>query len=228
MDGFGIDIPINPRLLAIVREFERTRDNPACIRKLEAMLADGEDFYLVHWSLAWAYRREGRVKDALAEGLAAVELDPGYGENYFDLGTWYEKLGDYEKAVEAYRRAGAMSPVDPRPVANLGLVLMRLGRFVEAEATLDEALRRDPRDVVAAAQIGLARQFAEDQRQGREVMDVHFHEINSMQSVNRDPQSRSLGRRVLWWWLTRWFGPGRGGHGPTAGPGPAPPGQGAP
>ena len=82
MEGFGIDIPINPRLLAIVREFERTRDNPAYIRKLEAMLADGEDFYLVHWSLAEATDREGRVEDALAEGLAAVELDPGYRENY--------------------------------------------------------------------------------------------------------------------------------------------------
>ena len=131
-------------------------------------------------------------------------------------------------------------------MANLGVVLMWLGRFVEAEATLDEALRRDPRDVVAAAQIGPVRRYAEDQRQGREVMDVHFHKINFlearkwvkgwrlrlltwvMQSVNRDPQGRSLGRRVLIWWLTCWFGPGRGGHGPTAGPAPAPPGQGAP
>ena len=138
-----------------------------------------------------------------------------------------------------------MSPVNPRPVANLGVVLMWLGRFVEAEANpLSEALRRDPRDVVAAAKIGPVRRYAEDQRQGREVMDVHFHKINFlearkwvkgwrlrlltwvMQSVNRDPQGRSLGRRVLIWWLTCWFGPGRGGHGPTAGPAPATPGQG--
>ena len=150
MEGFGIDIPINPRLLAIVREFERTRDNPAYIRKLEAMLADGEDFYLVHWSLAEAYRQRGEGRGpAPAEGLAAVELDPGYRENYFALGTWYEKLGDYEKAVEADRRAGGdqLEPLfNPRPVANLGVVLMWLGRFVEAEANpLSEALRRDPR-----------------------------------------------------------------------------------
>jgi tetratricopeptide (TPR) repeat protein len=52
-------------------------------------------------------------------------------------------------AVAAFKRAGELSPSDPRPIANIGLVYTRLGWAEKSLEYYLKALDRDPRFVPA-------------------------------------------------------------------------------
>ena len=60
------------------------------------------------------------------------------------LGSLYFLSSRYEKAAEAFRRAIALNPDVARVHFNLGAVLLRLGRFEEARAALDDSIRISP------------------------------------------------------------------------------------
>ena len=79
--------------------------------------------------------------------LRLVELRPTSWAGFNRLGSVYFLSSRYEMAVEAYRRAIALNPLDPdaaRVHLNLGAVLLRLGRFEEARAALDGSIRIRP------------------------------------------------------------------------------------
>lgn len=66
-------------------------------------------------NLAIAYRGAGQYKRAIPVYIKALELgDGGPPELLFDLATCYEKVGDSEKAIAAFRRyIDAVKDQDP-------------------------------------------------------------------------------------------------------------------
>jgi Flp pilus assembly protein TadD len=60
--------------------------------------------------------------------------------NYNNLGNALERLGRYQDAEQALRRGIAYDPTDPFPRYNLGIVLMRLNRHIEARSQLEKSL----------------------------------------------------------------------------------------
>jgi tetratricopeptide (TPR) repeat protein len=96
---------------------------------------------------------------ALGNFDRAITLDPNFTRSHDNRGLCLEALGReddalgaYHKAVELNRRSGAPSPWPPH---NLGSLLSKRGWLAEAEATLREALKYDPKFARARYQLGL-------------------------------------------------------------------------
>ena len=116
----------------------------------------------------------GRLRRALAERLAstgrrseAVELlramlgeerfDPPY---FYNTGNTLARLGESSAAIEAYRKAAGQRRGNyARAQHNLGVVLMRLGRWEEAQAALTAALKLE-NYAYAEASYSLGRLYA--------------------------------------------------------------------
>jgi tetratricopeptide (TPR) repeat protein len=77
-------------------------------------------------------------------------------------GIELEGKGDYEAALARYRAAVEIHPQDPRFRKNVGLVLCRLRRWVEAKVELREVLRTTPGEPDALKALYLALEHAPD------------------------------------------------------------------
>jgi serine/threonine-protein kinase len=98
-------------------------------------------------ALASALQKSEDFAGAERTLLRLVELRPTSWAGLNRLGNLYFLSSRYEKAAESYRRAIALNPVGPdvAPVQlNLGGALLRLGRFEEARAALDNSIRSRP------------------------------------------------------------------------------------
>jgi len=97
---------------------------------------------------------------AAAAGFERVlELDPKFMKAYDNLGLTYEALGDYDRAITTYTQAVNLnrqqaSP-SPWPPLNLGALLNKLDKFDQAEISLRESLRYEPRFPKAHYELGL-------------------------------------------------------------------------
>jgi len=71
---------------------------------LDVLRAFPEDA-LTRFGLGNLYRDAGRTDEAIAQYRKTVELDPGYGAAYLELGALQEKAGQIERARETYKLA---------------------------------------------------------------------------------------------------------------------------
>jgi Tfp pilus assembly protein PilF len=86
------------------------------------------------------------LKKALAEA-------PEYFEAYKNLGAQYQKLQQWDLAMEAFRKAISLREESAKPHLNLGSILWKLGREDEAIQEFEKALKFDA--TLHVAQIGL-------------------------------------------------------------------------
>ena len=98
----------------------------------------GDVFYL----LSHCYVEKNQLDDALEALHEAVRLmgDKTTYRTHFQLGTLYYRLGEFDRAVDAYRRAIHLFPQDFEPHADLGTALMELGHLEEAERAYRQAI----------------------------------------------------------------------------------------
>ena len=106
-----------------------------------------------HSNLAFAYYSAGRVDDALAMYLKALEMDPMSAPRLRSLGDVYARLGRTRQARDAYERALAASasalkvnPRDARQIALSALCEMKLGRGENGVRHAAEAVALAPKD----------------------------------------------------------------------------------
>lgn len=76
-----------------------------------------------HQNLAWALAVDGRFDDAIAHTRRTLDLDPAYGEGWFNLGVYLRQTGRTTEAIAAYRKALALNPEDYRAATNLNALL---------------------------------------------------------------------------------------------------------
>ena len=129
---------------------------------------------------AWSYCLQGRtlLEEFSPEGNAraralfeqAVELDPAYSGGWIGLAyshhrdLWYECAPDREQAIEALLKAARRAVEvdransDCRMILGFGLIWVR--KFHLAIAEGEEAVRLNPSNAVAFAQLGVALSFA--------------------------------------------------------------------
>jgi Tfp pilus assembly protein PilF len=95
----------------------------------------------IHHDLGVEALRAGRAVDALREFDESLESDPRFAEAHRGRGLVLDLgFGRTEEAEKAYRRALELKPVFPEAQNDLGQLLARTGRWVEALAQFDGAL----------------------------------------------------------------------------------------
>ena len=96
---------------------------------------------------------------AAIKGLKEViELDPKMMRAYDTLGLCYDYLGQFDEAIRYYHSAVALNRSErqpsPWPLLNLAMSLISVNRLPDAENSLREALRYDPKLPQARYQLG--------------------------------------------------------------------------
>ena len=139
--------------LAVVRL--RRRNWAAAERALRRLAVLDPASAIPHSRLGTVWQETGDLDRALQSVRRAVFLSPASGSERYNLGLLRLLSGDYPGAVRAMRNAAAEEPGGLLPHAQLGEVLLRLGRPDEAAVSFRRALRIDPNHPEAAR--GLAR-----------------------------------------------------------------------
>ncbi len=101
-----------------------------------------------HTYRGWAYRYLGRIDDAIAECMRAIELDPSFGNPYNDIGAYLVARGEADAAIDWFDKAKRAPRYEPRhfPYINLARLYADKGMMVRAIAEIEGALRLQPDD----------------------------------------------------------------------------------
>jgi Tfp pilus assembly protein PilF len=94
----------------------------------------------------WAYNFLGRVDDAIRECKKAIEVDPGFGNPYNDIGAYLIAKGDLDEAVPWLEQAKQAPRYEPRhfPYMNLGRLYAAKGMIQQAIREFERALELQP------------------------------------------------------------------------------------
>ena len=75
---------------------------------------------------------------------------------FMQRGIAYHRSGDADKAIADYSEAHELTPRDPLPLVNRGIVYYtKKGKYDDAIADLDEALKLNPKEVNALINRGV-------------------------------------------------------------------------
>jgi len=96
----------------------------------------------------WAYEGLGRIDDAIAECRKAIEVDPGFGNPYNDIGAYLIAKGELDDAIPWLEKAKHAPRYEPRhfPYLNLGRLYAAKGLLAAATAEFERALEIEPAD----------------------------------------------------------------------------------
>jgi tetratricopeptide (TPR) repeat protein len=105
-----------------------------------------------HTFLGWTYSFQGRLEEATAECLKAIEVDPDFGNPYNDIGVYLMQQGKLDEAIPWLGKAKQASRYEPRqfPFMNLGRLYLKQGRWWDALREFEGAVQAAPGDVHAA------------------------------------------------------------------------------
>jgi Tfp pilus assembly protein PilF len=108
-----------------------------------------------HTFLGWAYSFQGQIDEAIRECVAAIRIDPEFGNPYNDIGVYLIEKGEYDEAIPWLEKAMAAERYEPRhyPYMNMGRVLVRKGKYEEAVRELKKALDIEPNYTVARVEL---------------------------------------------------------------------------
>jgi tetratricopeptide (TPR) repeat protein len=104
-----------------------------------------------HTFLGWTYSFQGRLAEATAECLRAIEIDPDFGNPYNDIGVYLMQQDKLDEAVPWLEKAKRAARYEPRqfPYMNLGRIYMRQGRWWEALREFEGGVHAAPQDADA-------------------------------------------------------------------------------
>lgn len=88
-----------------------------------------------------AFLNESLTQEAQAIVQAGIEEQSQSAEMLLLQGEVYKELGQYESALESYRKALELEPQSPDPYVKTGDLLIAAGQFTNAAAEYDKALK---------------------------------------------------------------------------------------
>jgi adenylate cyclase len=94
----------------------------------------------------WSVEPETTLRDGMAAGLRAVQLDEKYPYCHYAVAMTHTVAGQYESALQASRRAVTLSPSFALGYLVLGAAQLYAGRPKEAIEPLEHELRLSPYD----------------------------------------------------------------------------------
>ncbi|MBI3934634.1 MAG: tetratricopeptide repeat protein, partial [Acidobacteria bacterium] len=103
-----------------------------------------------HFHEALEYLKDGMERQAVDELEMVIEFDPENFRAYLEMGAIHLKAGRLEEAVKSANRALEWENT-PEGYVLLARIYLAQGNTVQAQATLDDAMRLDPANTAAAS-----------------------------------------------------------------------------
>jgi tetratricopeptide (TPR) repeat protein len=109
----------------------------------------GESSEFIHEKLSLSYAQNSDYEDAIFHRKEALKFNPYNASAIFVIGSYYERLKNYEKAEVYYRNALDIQDVSlANEYQKLGIVLNRQKKYDEAIKAFQTALKEDPTDIM--------------------------------------------------------------------------------
>ena len=105
----------------------------------------GTNDKVLHRDLAVLYTDMKMYKEALAELRIYSRNATDVGMLYDTWGYYYAKIGDIDKAIEAFKKSIAANPKEFGTYNNLGLMYLEIGRRSEAKEAFKKSLSLNPK-----------------------------------------------------------------------------------
>jgi adenylate cyclase len=138
------------RVYQVVNQYQTAR-REQLLDEAEALILRAMDLAADHIGVRKAravlMRARGRFADAIIADMSIIALNPGDPTAYRELGLNNLYLGQYQDAVDWFRRADSIAPRDRVRwtwLQGLGRALIHLGRYVEAVDALRLAVHSNP------------------------------------------------------------------------------------
>jgi len=114
-----------------------------------------------HTFLGWTYSWMGRIDDAIAECLKAIEVDPTFGNPYNDIGSYLIMKGKDDDAIPWLERALQAPRYESYcyPHMNLGRVYEAKRDWIRAKEEYRRALEENKEYTPAAQALARIRGF---------------------------------------------------------------------
>ena len=109
-----------------------------------------------HNLLGIAYRRTGKIDQAIEHYFKVLKLQPNKTEVHYNLGIAYMKKSLNEKAIEEYKKAIELDPNYAKAYSNLGHLYLEMGRVDQSINEVRTALRIYPELPEALTTLGAA------------------------------------------------------------------------
>ena len=90
--------------------------------------------------------QQGKLDDAKAAYLKAIELDPNYCDAMDNLGRVYRRQNDLEQAIAWYKKSIGLNAVNPVAHQNLAVAYLLQKKYAEAIGEYQTLVRLDPND----------------------------------------------------------------------------------
>lgn len=108
------------------------------------------------WVLGLAYRDFDEPEKAIESLKRAIAIRPNHPLYHFDLGNIYEFTEEWRLALQCYERAKAIDDSVLMYQAAQGAVLIRMERYAEGIAMLEECVKQEPENRTYAWMLAIA------------------------------------------------------------------------
>jgi tetratricopeptide (TPR) repeat protein len=161
MEHFRHALVLDPQnedaCFSLATAFEDLKNVSAAARCYQRVLSLDPQNATAHYNLATIWLNENHCADALEQFTATTALQPDNDSAFLGAGLAEEEMGHSERATEDYRRAIVIAPDNMQAHCCLGIALRRTGKYTEAIAEEESALRLDPHFPGLQEQLALTR-----------------------------------------------------------------------
>jgi serine/threonine-protein kinase len=115
------------------------------------------------------YKRRNEYEKALQMYAKVIQIAPEWYGTYVNIGSIYDEMGQYEKAIDPLEKSIAIRPSYPGYV-NLGAAYFGMNKFDDAAKAYEQANKLDPQQHLTWGNLGAALYYGgkKDQATGPE------------------------------------------------------------
>jgi tetratricopeptide (TPR) repeat protein len=176
-------------MVGMVESEVAMKNYAAAIQLVEKEIQKDPDRLDLRFALATVLARAGQYDESIKQFQTLVSKNPKSAEYEAKLGEVYRIKGDFNSAIDHFRKASILSPNDVSPLVRVAILLDSVGRRAEAKPIYEQVVRLQPDNPMALNNLAFIK--AEE---GTDLDQAMSYAQRAKQKVPQDPNiSDTLG-----------------------------------